>query len=326
MRIPGWKTLIRTTRPARSRFVAGAVILGYHRVADIPPGSNLMTVSLHNFAEQLEIIRNRTQPLPISEIVHALNSGKFPAGAVGITFDDGYVDLLACVKPLLINRQVPATVFATPGYLGREFWWEELHRIVYSALWPEELKLSIGERLYRWTIPESDRAGTIGKIIHRLEVLLEPLSEEQRRNVFDQLRDLFGVVTPPGEVIRSLTADELLELSRDGMIDVGSHSMTHRSLVGLPEYDQQLEIKESRDRLEAILGRPVTGFSYPHGIFSGEVRARVHQAGYLFACGSNNGVVRRRSDTFHLPRFWIQDCDGEAFERWLREWVRLSPA
>src|SRR5512141_254734 len=116
MRIPGWKTLIRTTRRTRSRFVAGAVILGYHRVADVTPGSNSMTVSLQNFAEQLEIIRNRTQPLPMSEIVHSLNSGKLPAGAVGITFDDGYADLLACVKPLLINRQVPATVFATPGY------------------------------------------------------------------------------------------------------------------------------------------------------------------------------------------------------------------
>jgi peptidoglycan/xylan/chitin deacetylase (PgdA/CDA1 family) len=326
MRIHGWKTLIQTTRRARSRFVAGAVILGYHRIAEVAPGTCSNTVSLHNFAEQLEIIRNRTQPLPIREIVHALNSGKLPAGAVGVTFDDGYADLLAYVKPLLINHQVPATVFATPGYLGREFWWEELHRIVYSALWPEELKLSIGERLYRWTIPEGDRAGTREKIIHRLEVLLEPLSEEQRRNVFDQLRDLFGVSTAPGEVIRSLTADEILELSRDGMIDVGSHSMTHRSLVGLPEYDQQLEIKESRDRLEAILGRPVSGFSYPHGIFSGEVRARVQRAGYLFACGSNNDVVRRRSDTFHLPRFWIPDWNGEKFESWLRKWVRLSPA
>jgi peptidoglycan/xylan/chitin deacetylase (PgdA/CDA1 family) len=326
MRIAGWKTLIRTTRRLRSRFVAGAVILGYHRIADVPPDSCSDTVSLQNFTEQLEIIRNSTQPLPVSEIVDTLDSGKLPAGAVGITFDDGYADLLACVKPLLINRQIPATVFATPGYLGREFWWEELHRIVYSALWPEELKLLIGERLYRWTIPEGDRTGTREKIIHRLEVLLEPLSEEQRRSVFDQLRDLFGVVSPPGEIIRSLTADEILEISRDGMIDVGSHSMTHRSLVGLPEYDQHFEIKESRDRLEEILGRPVSGFSYPHGIFSGEVRARVQQAGYRFACGSNNDVVRRRSDTFHLPRFWIPDWDGEAFERWLRKWVRLSPA
>jgi peptidoglycan/xylan/chitin deacetylase (PgdA/CDA1 family) len=245
---------------------------------------------------------------------------------VGITFDDGYADLLACVKPLLINRQIPATVFATPGYLGREFWWEEFHRNVHSVPWPEELKLSIGKRRHWWTIPEGDRAGTRRKIIHELEVLLEPLSETERRNVFDQLRDLFGVSTAPGEVIRSLTVDELLELCRDGMVDVGSHSMTHRSLAGLPEYDQQLEIKESRDRLEEILGRPVSGFSYPHGVCSGEVRARVQQAGYRFACGSYNDVVHRGSDTFHLPRFWIPDWDGEMFESWLRKWLRVLPA
>jgi peptidoglycan/xylan/chitin deacetylase (PgdA/CDA1 family) len=326
MRIAGWNTLIRTTRRLRSRFVTGAVILGYHRIADVPPDSCSNTVSLQNFTEQLEIIRHSTQPLPVSEIAGALDSGKLPAGTVGITFDDGYAEMLACVKPLLINRQVPATVFATPGYLGREFWWEELHRIVHSVPWPEELKLSIGKRRHRWTIPESDRAGTRRKIIHELEVLLEPLSETERRNVFDQLRDLLGVSTGPGEVIRSMTVDEILEVSRDGLIDIGSHSMTHRSLAGLPDYDQQLEIKESRDRLEEILGRPVSGFSYPHGVCSGEVRARVQQAGYRFACGSYNDVVHRRSDTFHLPRFWIPDWDGEMFESWLRKWLRVSPA
>ncbi|MGE5258897.1 MAG: polysaccharide deacetylase family protein [Hyphomicrobiales bacterium] len=306
--------------------MAGAVILGYHRIADVPPDSFSNAVSLRNFVEQLEIIRHCTRPLPVSEIAGALHSGKLPAGAVGITFDDGYADLLACVKPHLINRKIPATVFATPGYLGREFWWEELHRIVRSSPWPEELKLSIGERLYRWEVPGGDRLGTRRKIIHKLEVLLEPVPEEQRRNVFDQLCDLFGVSTAPGEVARSMTIDEIIELSRDGLIDVGSHSMTHRSLAGLPEYDQQLEIKESRDRLEAILGRPVSGFSYPHGVFSGEVCGRVQQAGYRYACGSYNDIVHRRSDPFHLPRLWIPDWDGEMFESWLRKWLRVFPS
>jgi peptidoglycan/xylan/chitin deacetylase (PgdA/CDA1 family) len=324
LRFTGWKTVIRTTRRLRSRFVAGAVILGYHRIADVPPDSCPNTVSLRNFIEQLEIIRNSTRPLPVSEIAGALESGNLPPGAVGITFDDGYADLLACVKPVLIDRQVPATVFATPGYLGREFWWEELHRIVRSIPWPEELKLSIGERRYRWRIPEGNGTGRKQKITHDLGVLLEPLPEAQRRNVFDQLRELFGVaIVRPGEVVRSLSVDEILQLSRDGWIDVGSHSMTHRSLAGIPEYDQQLEIKESKVRLEAILGRPVPGFSYPHGVFSGEICARVQQAGYRFACGSYNDIVHRRSDPFHLPRFWIPDWDGEMFGNWLRKWLRV---
>lgn len=326
MRIPGWKTLIRTTRKVRSRLVAGAVILGYHRIADGPPENSATIVSVRNFAEQLEVIRSSARPLPLSEIACALHSGRLPAGAVAITFDDGYADLRVSVEPLLIERQVPATVFAMPGYLGREFWWEELHRIVHSGPWPEKLNLRIGERCYRWTASEGDGAGTKRKVIGRLEVLLEPLSEEQRRDVFDQLRDRFGATTASGRINRSLTADEICELSRGGMIDVGSHSMTHRSLVGLPACDQQFEIEESRVRLEAILGRPVSGFAYPHGACSGEVRARVKQAGYRFACASHNDVAYRGSDLFHLPRFWISDWDGETFERWLRGWLRGRPA
>ena len=322
MRIPGRKTLVRNVRRLRSRFLGGAVILGYHRVAEghFEPSSG--TVSYRNFSEQLDVIRKRTRLLPLSEIACAIKSGGLPAGAVGITFDDGYADLLECVKPLLIKHEIPATVFATPGYLGREFWWEELRRIADSGVWPEELELEIGDRSYRWTHPKRNGNRTKRKFIQELEVKLEPISERQRRIVFDKLRDLFRVGAAEGRINRSLTAAELLELCRDGMIDIGSHSMTHRSLATLPAFEQQFEIKESRESLEKILGMPVSGFSYPNGVFSGEVRARVQQAGYRFACGSYSDAASSRSDLFHLPRLWIPDCDGESFGRWLRKWHR----
>jgi peptidoglycan/xylan/chitin deacetylase (PgdA/CDA1 family) len=47
-------------------------------------------------------------------------------GAVAITFDDGYADLLANAKPLLERADVPATAFVVAGGLGRPFWWDEL--------------------------------------------------------------------------------------------------------------------------------------------------------------------------------------------------------
>jgi peptidoglycan/xylan/chitin deacetylase (PgdA/CDA1 family) len=325
VRIPGWKTLVRTARRMRSRLVGGAVILGYHRIADLAEDPYSITVSAGNFAQQLEVIETITRPLPLHEMVSAAQSGKLPARSVCVTFDDGYADLLAGAKPLLIKRQVPATVFVTPGYLGREFWWEKLYRLAVSAPVPHELNLRIGAHSYHWSIQADKPARTMKEVIRRLEVLLEPLSEEERGAVFSQIRDLLGAATAPAGISRSLTADEIIELSRDGMIDIGCHSMTHRSLVGLSAHDQEFEINQSRDRLEAILGRPVMGFSYPNGVVSGEVRTRVQGAGYRYACGSYGDVTCRRSDPFHLPRFWIPDCNGETFERWLRRWLRALP-
>ncbi len=71
-----------------------------------------------------------------------------------------------------------------------------------------------------------------------------------------------------------------------------SHGATHARLSRLPAPAALEELRSSRERLEAILGRPVTVIGYPYGEATAETRRLAAEAGY------EAGVtVRRRMNT-----------------------------
>ena len=63
-------------------------------------------------------------------------------------------------------------------------------------------------------------------------------------------------------------------------INVGSHTLTHPYLTALSWEAAGEEIKFSRERLEALLHRPITLFSFPHGDFNDSTVRQCQEAGY----------------------------------------------
>lgn len=121
---------------------------------------------------------------------------------------------------------------------------------------------------------------------------------------------------------RALTVGELQELASEPLIDIGAHTVSHPSLATLPSSEQRREIEESKARLEELVGRPVRGFSYPHGSASKRTRELVRQSRFDYACSTVTDVTRSANDPFNLPRFWPGDWNSERFERWLKRWLR----
>ena len=81
-------------------------------------------------------------------------------------------------------------------------------------------------------------------------------------------------------------------LANSGTIEIGAHTIDHPNLVSLSQNDAYWEIAFSKTRLEQELGRPVTSFAYPYGIFSSSIIDDVRRAGFTTAtttiAGSNN--------------------------------------
>ena len=83
-------------------------ILTYHSVG---AREHEMNVDPENFVEQMQWLRDYTDIISLDDAARGLPG-------VAITFDDGYVDNLTNVAPVLQRMNLPATVFVVAGRLG----------------------------------------------------------------------------------------------------------------------------------------------------------------------------------------------------------------
>src|SRR5216684_967521 len=85
---------------------------------------------------------------------------------------------------------------------------------------------------------------------------------------------------------------------KDAGMEIGSHSVSHRKLVGLHKADLRAEIEQSRAALQANLGQRIEFFAYPYNDQMQWVRRAVERAGYRGAVVGARG----NSDPFTLQR------------------------
>lgn len=101
---------------------------------------------------------------------------------------------------------------------------------------------------------------------------------------------------------RTMTTDELRTAVSRGHT-LGSHTVTHRSLVTLDDREFRDELERSKQTLEAITEQAVDSVAYPSGHHDPDVRRAAVDAGYTSACTFLNGRATGDTDHLRLPRF-----------------------
>jgi peptidoglycan/xylan/chitin deacetylase (PgdA/CDA1 family) len=331
MRIPGVKTAKAFSRWWQARLLGGALILGYHRIASPVRDEYEVCVGSEHFAEQMELVSRRARPIRLSQLVQELKAGSVPPRSIAVTFDDGYADNLYQAKPILEKYGVPATVFICTGYAGREFWWDELERLIMSSRSGlHALRLQLRENRLKWEQPEvSPVAGSPEdgpartQHYHALYRLLLSLDVEDQNHIMDIIRIWSGVSSDETSTSRGMNHQELRQLVEGGLIEFGSHTRNHPMLPQLSVERQRQEILSGKKDLEELVGKPVTGFAYPNGRATEAGKRIVREAGFIFACTSLHDMVRPGSDLYALTRFWQKDLEGDKFMQGLRLWMKI---
>lgn len=109
-----------------------------------------------------------------------------------------------------------------------------------------------------------------------------------------------------------LLTDAQLRTLPDFGIEVASHSVSHRSMAKLPREEARREARESRARLQDVMGRPVSAFAFPYGTradYSPEVCEILAEEGYDLAFTSQHGAVRPGLEPMMLPRVKVESGD-----------------
>ena len=116
----------------RDRIGLGSMpmILMYHGVADVAEDPYQLFVTPSRFAEQMTWLKRRgLRGVGIGTLIDAMRAGR-ERGLVGITFDDGYVNVLDNAVPELLRHDFTATMFIISGRLGGTNEWDE------GPVWP----------------------------------------------------------------------------------------------------------------------------------------------------------------------------------------------
>ena len=273
-------------------------ILGYHGIW-VTPGfeyGNCLFIPPEQFEKRMAWLSKSGLPvLPLAEAVDRLDEGSLPDSAVAITIDDGWVSTFTHMLPILEKYSLPATLYATTWYAGRDL------PVVNVAV--DYLRAASGRA-------DIDGPAKIAEI--------EALPVEQR---LPALR-AFGAELRVDEAwletrqFHIMSGAELAEAHRRGL-DVQLH--THRHIeVDTQIEDLPAEIEENRAWLRGAIGDlPFDHFCLPSGATHPKARSLLAASGIRSATLVTPGLNPPGADPYALHRFLdardISDAEFEAY-------------
>jgi len=298
---------------------APAIVLNYHRIADLKRDTFSLSVSPDRFEAQLAALKKYCNPLHPDEFFHLKKSGgRFPRRAVIITFDDGYADNFHNALPVLSAYGLAAVFFVQTGTLGgdRELWWDSLERVFFDAAAGNNLfEVTLGGKV--WNFEVRSPSGR-KKAFWTLYGLLKSGRRAERDSAVDYLLRRSGLDPVARDSHRTMSMDELAAMSRSGSAVVGAHTHSHCMLSVLNEEEVRKDMSEARRILMSVCNYPPRYLSYPYG-GPGEINAMVRricrEEGYEMAFLNHYWQVHKWTDIYRLPRIGIGNLSGDEFEK-----------
>lgn len=213
-----------------------------------------------------------------------------PSRFAVFTLDDGYRDNAECAYPVFKAADAPFTIYVPstwPSGTG-SLWWRTLEDVVRAA---PSISLTTGGSRRDFatsTVAEKDSA------FEQLRQILHDMDLETMRQTIRELAERHGIDANAPCAQEIMSWDEIRDLSRDGLVTIGSHSRTHASLAKLADGDLDYDLAASRAELEHAMGRPCLHLAYPYGN-NQAAGPREYQsaarAGYHTAVTGNRGLV-----------------------------------
>ena len=248
--------------------------------------------------------------MSLDTLIEGAGTSALPDRAVAVTFDDGYVEHLTHVAPLLADLGIPATFYVATARLDEEgeFYWDTLDRVLRDddqGTLLDVLDLFADGTWSRPTSTQRDR----GSAHRALVELLYDSSEAVRADVIHRLVSWCGRDVAPRPTHRRLTSDEVRSLVALPGMTVGAHTHHHLRLPGQDDATVWHEIDDCRALLEAVLGEPVRSFAYPYGEYDGRSRRAAADAGFDFAVTVDMAPMTSTADRLLVPRLEVRAGD-----------------
>src|SRR5262245_35388335 len=227
--------LVGVAHVSRWRHRNRALVLLYHNIVPDetqPTGELSLHLPLSQFGAQLDVLAQTCDVVRLQDVIEpgVPSRGRV---RVAITFDDAYADALTTGIPELVRRQMPASIFVTPGLLGRQTWWD----VTASE--------TLGE------IPKARRAELLTKFAGTERKILGTVKGDR----------LTASMLP-----RIANEAQLLEAAKLSGVAIASHTWSHPNLAVLSPDELQEELSRSLTWIRERLPSQSPFLSYPYGL------------------------------------------------------------
>jgi peptidoglycan/xylan/chitin deacetylase (PgdA/CDA1 family) len=244
------------------------------------------------FESVLTELLNIYNLVPIHEIDDYFYKGTSPRSTCHLTFDDGDVSFYLNVFPLLKKFNIPVSLYVSPymAMTGNNFWFQEIRGYDLKRL--KEITLRIINRRSE---------NNIAKI--PLKYILKSIPVEL---IYESIRLYQKETGTPPKKAMNMNVEQILELNKSGLVEVGAHTQTHPVLKNETEEKTKTEIKDSIYQLSDILGEKVRYFAYPNGDpeydFGKREMSILSEIGIRLAFSTKTACMSKYDNPLSIPR------------------------
>lgn len=108
-----------------------------------------------------------------------------------------------------------------------------------------------------------------------------------------------------------LNDDQVKKLIDSGLIEIGSHTMTHDNLPNLSNEEKLKEISNSKEEIEKTFNIKCNSFCYPFGLYDSQDVNLVKQSDYTNATTTIKGIDDiNKANLFELKRITVSGKDS----------------
>lgn len=276
----GWRPLWQRLTPDRLDLVLGQLAQHY-RFISLP--------------EAVDIIAGRKPPR---------------RNALVLTFDDGYRNNVTEALPVLQKHGAPATLYIATGFVETQesYWIDRLDYALQRAPQASRLIEAVGETYDLRDLDGEALADAYRRM--RLAVKNSVSDDEQMLAEFDRIST--ELERAAGTSIRDIidtdpyvsvaTWSQLTDVANDG-VEIGSHTVNHCRLTGIPADAVALQLADSKQQLTQQIGQPCAHFCYPNGDYDAAVVEQVRDTGYASAVTTEKGLNRVGDELMTLRRY-----------------------
>ena len=222
---------------------------------------NYRFISQNNFEKHLQFIKKKYNIIPVDQAFEHdfINDNK----SVCITFDDGYVNNLNYVYPLINEYDIPVAIYVTAvGHMDIPILWADLVDIATTHL-QSPFKI-YSNNFYK---NERGKFAELKKFIKQYPIG----GTEKFKNLYTEIfSKILNFMTENNytDYWKLLNDDQIKTLSENKLVTIGSHGYWHNNLANLGFDVAKSEIDQSLAYLETLTGEKVKTLAFPDGSYS----------------------------------------------------------